>query len=107
MHNFVFNTNDPPIILLNTIEDLSNLSKAANIEKSQQQIINYGLKILRQNGEFETSMTTWFQKASADLTWSNFKTHFTDALTNLIKVRGASMANTPYKQTNNAIKKLT
>ena len=32
---------------------------------------------------------------------------FADAYTNLIKVRGASMVNTPYKQTNNAINKLT
>ena len=70
------------------MEDLSNLSKDTNIEKLQQQIINYGLEILRQNGEFETSMTTWFLKAPADLTWSNFKNHFTDAHTNLIKLEG-------------------
>ena len=41
------------------------------------------------------------------MTWSNFKKHFTDAHMNLIKVRGATMANTPYKQTNDAINKLT
>ena len=42
-------------------------------------------------------MTTWFHKAPADLIWSNFKKHFTDAHTNLIKVRVASKAHTPYK----------
>ena len=103
----MYNTSDPPIVIFNAIEELSNLSKAANIEKLQQQIINYGLEILRQTGEFETSMTTWFHKAPVDLTWSNFKKYFTDAHTNLIKVRGASVANTPYKQTNGAINKLT
>ena len=52
-------------------------------------------------------MSTWFHKTPADLTWSNFKKHFTDAHTNLIKVRGASMAHTLYEQTNNEIIKLT
>ena len=89
------------------MEDLSNLSKDTNIEKLQQQIINYGLEILRQNGELETSMTTWCHKAPADLTWTNFKKRFTDAHKNLIKVRGESMAHTPYKQTNDVINKLT
>ena len=100
MENFVYNTCDPPIFIFNAIEKLSNLSKVTNIEKSYQQIINYGLEILRQNAEFEMSMTTWFNKASANLTWSNLKKHFTDTHTNLIKVRGVSMANTPHKQTN-------
>ena len=52
-------------------------------------------------------MTTWFHKATADLTWSNFKKQVTDAHKNLIKVRGTSMANTLCKQTNDAINKLT
>ena len=107
MQNFVYNTCDPTIILFNALEDLSNLLKAANIEKLQRQINNYGLKIPRQYGEFETSMITWFHKAPADLTWLNFKKHFTDVHTNLIKVRGVSMTRTPYKQTNNAINMLT
>ena len=86
VRNFVYNISDPPIIRFNAIEDLSNLSNAANFEKLHQQIINYGLEIQRQNNEFETSMTTWFQKAPADSTWSNFKKYFADAHTNLIKV---------------------
>ena len=66
MLNFIYNTSDPPIILFHAIEGLSNLSKAANIKKLQRQVINYGLEILRQNGEFETSMTTWFHKAQCN-----------------------------------------
>ena len=50
---------------------------------------------------------TFTKIAPADLTWSNFKKHFTDVHTNQIKVRRVSMANTPYKQTNDAINKLT
>ena len=63
----------------------------------QQQIINYRLEILRRNGEFEMSMTTWFHKAHADFTLSNFKKYFTDAHMNLLKVGGASKAHTPHK----------
>ena len=73
VQNFVYSTSDPNIVIFNAIEELSNLSKAAKLEKSQQQIINYGLEILRQYGEFKTSMATWFNKPHTDLTWSNFK----------------------------------
>ena len=93
--------------LFDVIEELSNLSKATNVEKLQQQIINYRLENLRQNGEFKTSMTTWFNKPPADLIWSNVKKYITNAHIKLIKVQGASLVHTPYKQTNNAIKVLT
>ena len=69
VQNFIYNTTDPPIVIFNAIEELSNLSKTANLEKLQQQITNYGLEILRQNGEFKTSITTWINKPPFDLTW--------------------------------------
>ena len=43
-------------------------------------------------------MTIWFNKPPADLTWSNSK-NINDHK-NLIKVRGATLAHTPCKQTN-------
>ena len=59
---------DPPIIIFNTIEDLVSLSMAAKRPKSQQQIITYGLNIFNSTGEFDTSLTTWYNLAPADTT---------------------------------------
>ena len=44
---------DPSIAIFNAIEGLYNLA-------TQQQIINYGTDILKNTGEFDTSLTTWF-----------------------------------------------
>ena len=68
-----FNVNDPPIVIFNVIEDLSQLATAANLEKLQQQIISYGIELLISTGEFSTSLTTWFNCPPADMTWATFK----------------------------------
>ena len=51
------NVNNPPIVIFNAIEDLSQLATVANLEKSQQQKC-YGVELLKSNGEFNTSLTT-------------------------------------------------
>ena len=37
-------------------------------------------------GELENGLLTWFAKAEGDQTWTNFKTYFTNAYTELSKV---------------------
>ena len=43
----VYNVSNPPVVIYNAIEDLSNITVAANLKKSQQQIINYGVDLLK------------------------------------------------------------
>ena len=43
----VYNVNDPSIVIFYAIEDLVNTTSASNFEKWQQQIINYGIEMLR------------------------------------------------------------
>ena len=69
----VYNVNNPQIIIFNTTEHMANIVSAANNEKSQQQIINYGIEMLKNSGEFETNLMTWFDLPPADLAWTNFK----------------------------------
>ena len=64
IENFEYSMIDPPIVIFNVIEDLVSLSIAAKLPKSQQQIIN----IFKQIGEFDTSLTTWYNLAPADTT---------------------------------------
>ena len=103
----MYQTNNFPIVIFNAIEELANLSKATNLEKSQQQTMNYGLELLRRNGQFKTSLTTWVKKSPSDPTWLNFKKHFMEAHPDLIKVLGATQDQTPPHQTNEALNKLT
>ena len=103
MQIMVYNVNDPLVVIFNAIEDLANIASAANLEKLQQQIINYGIKMLKETGEFETSLTTWFDRSPAELTWANFKKHFNQAHANLVKIRGTSPRNTPYYQSHETI----
>ena len=42
----------------------------------------------------------WFGKDTADQTWSNFKTHFSNAHRSLQKVRGKQIQNTSFHQAN-------
>ena len=72
-----YNVCNLPIIIFNAI--FSQLTITVNLEESQEQIISYGIDILKNTGEFNTSLTTWFNQPPADMTWANFKKHFTQA----------------------------
>ena len=68
IENFDYNLTDPPIVILNAIGDLVSLSIAAKLPKSQQQIMAYASYIFKSAGEFDTSLTTWYNLAPADTT---------------------------------------
>lgn len=97
VRDFVYNLNDSPVIFFTAIEDLVSLAQAANLPKTKEQIIDLGITIIRNTGDFETGLTTWYAKASADHTWPNFKEHFNETYQNLIKVRGISMRGTAFQ----------
>ena len=53
MEQFIYTINDPPVVFINAIENLINLSNAAKLLKSQQQIITNELNKLKWTGVFE------------------------------------------------------
>ena len=93
----IYNINSPPIVIFN----------AANLEKSQQQKISYGIELLKSNGEIHTSLPTWFNHPPVNVTWAIFKKKNSNSHKNLLKIRGNTMQNTPYHHANQAIQKLT
>ena len=102
--NFEYSLTDLPIVIFNVIEYLVSLSEAAKLPKSQQQIITYGLNILKHTREFDTSLTNL---APADSTWHNFKMHFTNACNNILKIKGRTVKIKHFLQINKAISMLT
>ena len=89
---------DPPVTIFNAIEALVELAEAANLPKSQAQIINYGLAIIRKTSDFEHALTEWYSRPPVEHTWQNFKSHFITAHRALKKVRGPTMQNTAFHQ---------
>ena len=81
-------------MIFNAIKDLVSLSIAAKLPKSQQQIITYGLNILKSTGEFDTSLTKWYNLVPAETTWHNFIKYFTKAYYNILKIQGKTIKNT-------------
>ena len=94
-------------MIFSLIEDLEIIAEAALNEKSDTQLVNCGLDLIRDTGEFETSLLTWYNRPVAEQTWANFKTHFTTAHTELSKVRGASMRGSSFHQANATVEALT
>ena len=107
VRNFSWNIIDPPVVIFNLIEDLEIIAEAAMNAKSDTQLVNYGLDLIRDTGEFETLLLTWYNRPVNDQTWVNFKTHFTTAHRELSKVRGASMRGSAFQQANATVEALT
>ena len=98
LRSYVWNINDPPVLFFNSIEDLRSLATAANREKSEQQIIGFGLDIICRTGDMETALREWNALPAAQQTWIGFKTHFNNGHCKLRRNRGPSMCKTVFHQ---------
>ena len=103
MTTFVWNPNDSPDILYNSIEELRDFAIAAKLPKTPEQIVNYGLDAILKTGAYERALMDWYARPEAERTWFNFKLHFTDAQDQLRRVRGDTMNNTAFQQANLAM----
>ena len=56
---FSWNIIDPPVVIFCLIEDLEIIAEAANNQKSDTQLVNYGLDLVRNTSEFETALLAW------------------------------------------------
>ena len=93
LRDFSFHINDPPYVFYDIIEDLITVSEDAIIPKVNVQLVSYGLKLICIIGDFENGLLTWYSRPQSDHTWTNVKTHCSQANENLIKVRGDSIHN--------------
>ena len=48
----VWNLNDPPIIVYNTVEELVDLAAAGNLPKTKAQIVTIGVEMIRKTQDF-------------------------------------------------------
>ena len=76
---------DPIVNIFNEIEDLRDLGVAADNEYSEQQLVKFGLHIIKNTGEFEHAIRIWYGLSRAARTRDNLKTHF-EATHRILKI---------------------
>ena len=77
--------------IFNEIEDLRDLGVAADNEYSKQQLFKFGLKIIKNTGEFEHDLRIWHCLVKVASAWDNFKTYFEVVHRILKTTRGKTM----------------
>ena len=97
---FVYNLQDPLVSLFDQVEDLKKLGDAAQMPYTQQQIINFGIQLIRNTQDFQDGLKAWYSKPTLDKTWPNFKTHFEDEYDKMKLVRGTTMHQAGFHQAN-------
>ena len=100
MSTFYWDLRDPPVIMFNKIEDLMSLAEAAGMPKTEAQIVNYGLAIIKRTNDFEQALLSWYAMNPQQQTYAAFKQHFADAQRELKQIRGARIRDTQFHQAN-------
>ena len=90
----VFDVSEPLVGLHDDIEDLKELSIAAENELTERQLVALGLLLIKNANDFERGLETWVNQPVVTRTWLNFKAHFVNAQTQLRRLRGPNMKNT-------------
>ena len=99
----VFDITQPLVLLYNEVEDLQELATAAQNPYTDTQLVNLGIRLIKNMADFEKGLTDWYARPAATNTWVNFKTHFEDAYEALSLVRGETMQNTLFQNQANAV----
>ena len=100
MASYFWDLNEATAIMYNKIDDLQNYTTAAGMPKTDAQLVNIGLTLIRKTNDFEKGLTTWYNRHPTLQTYRDFKIHFTAAKKELKKVRGKRMNQTSFHQAN-------
>ena len=101
-----WNIAEPPMEFFKAITDLQKMATAANVPRSQPQLISIGIQIIQRTGDFEKALLEWYEKDPNSQTWLAFKRHFTTAHKALRKVRGKTIKQTSYFHANQLVREL-
>ena len=87
-------------IVFNAIENLHDLSHAANSVYTQQQLINLIYNKFLKTGTFKSAMSEWNKRPRIEKTWINFKKQFRLAQQELKEINGLEVRNAGLDQAN-------
>ena len=79
----VFDITRPLLHVFSAIENLQQVALASGTPYTVKQRINIGLYLIKNMGEFEKGLSSWYERPSTDHTWPIFKQHFNDTYNRL------------------------
>ena len=97
---------DPLVTLTRPIELLQKFALQAGLPYTNEQVLEFGLQLIRNTRDFEAALTTWNARPVNQKTWANFKTHFHQAQETLKEVRGPTMQQAGYHHANSPANRL-
>ena len=97
----IYDITKPFVVIFNDIDEFQQLATAARLPYSDNQIINLGIRLIKNMNDFEKGLNEWYDLQIK--TYLTFKTHFTTAQNNLRRVRGPTMSNGVLAQQVNSI----
>ena len=100
MRQFTYDISDPIVEIFNEIEDLEEFGIAVNDPYTPQQLIKFGLQLVKDTGDMEKGQEEWHERPRIDKNWVNFKDHFERAHRILRKTRGKTMKGTAFHRAN-------
>jgi hypothetical protein len=88
------------VLLYRPIEQLQKMAVTAGIPYSQAQLLEFGLTIIRATRDFEKALSEWSTQPLTNKNWTNFKSHFKQAQSELKEIRGPTMQQAGYHHVN-------
>ena len=86
-----FTTANPLTKVYKAVEDLEQLSIAANLRYSSSQLISMALSVIKSTNDYHRSLEDWYALPLIQQTWPNMKTQFLTARKYMRKAQGATM----------------
>ena len=71
----IFDISEPLVLMFNEIDEMQDMATAAENEFSDQQIVNLGIHLIKNTGDFEKGITEWYESTTTK-NWKSFKSHF-------------------------------
>ena len=65
VRGYTYNVTDPLTTVFDLVEDLQLIAEAAGTPYTELQLVNFGLDIIRNTGDFKDGLMTWNRRAAA------------------------------------------
>ena len=100
IRKMAFTIADPLTKLYKEVEDLEQLSIAANSRYTRTQLINIALQVIKGTNDYTRALEDWYCLPLLNQTWINLKSHFQEARRTMKKVRGKTMKDAGFNSIN-------
>ena len=76
------------------------MAVTAGIPYSQEQLLEFGLTLIRATRDFEKALSKWSTQPQSNKNWTKFKSHFKQAQSELKEIRGPTMQHAGHHHAN-------